>query len=116
MIMTRVIIFSSRVGRIAEFYRTAFGFTTVGTATDDWIELTSGGCNLALHGTARDTRRTGDCGIKLVFGTRRVAATRSRLVKLGIAMGTVCSFAGITMCDGRDPDGNRFQISSRGMR
>ncbi len=116
MILTRVIIFSSRVAALADFYRRAFGFAIVGTAADDWIELSSGGCNLAIHGTARDTRRKGDSGIKLVFGTTRVAAVRRRLTKLGIAMGAVCAFDGISMCDGKDPDGNRFQISSRGMR
>jgi hypothetical protein len=116
MIMVRVIIFTSRVAVLADFYRTAFALTSIGIPDDGWIELTGGGCTLALHGTSRDTRRKRDSGIKLVFGTTRVAATRRRLVKLGIAMGALHRFAGIAMCDGKDPDGNVFQISSRGMR
>jgi predicted enzyme related to lactoylglutathione lyase len=114
--MTRVIIFTSRVALLADFYRTAFGFTIVSPAEDGWIELTGGGCNRALHRTAKETQRKRDRWIKLVFGSRQVAATRRRLVTRGIAMGAISTFAGIAMCDGRDPDGNRFQISSRGMR
>jgi hypothetical protein len=49
-----------------------------------------------------------------VFHAPDVAAVRAALVKRGAtAMGPVKSTAAFDMCDGRDLDGNRFQISSR---
>jgi hypothetical protein len=50
----------------------------------------------------------------LVFYAADVAAARAVLVKRGaVAMGKVISADRFDMCDGKDPDGNPFQISSR---
>ena len=56
-----------------------------------------------------------DTGIKFVFGAKDVKKEKARLVKLGVKMGEIMEFEDLRMCDGRDPDGNRFQISSRGV-
>lgn len=113
MDLSRVIIFTMDVGRLVEFYKAHFGLEIVGKADDGWTELNAGGCNLAFHKTSEKTSDK-DPGIKFVFGSDDVPGERSRLEGLGIKMSKVFEFGDIQMCDGRDPDGNRFQISSRG--
>jgi hypothetical protein len=50
---------------------------------------------------------------KLAFRADDVAAERARLVGSGVRMLEVRSFGAISLCDGLDPEGNVFQISSR---
>lgn len=117
MDLARVIIFTRDVGRLADFYTSTFGLEVVGEADSGWTELTAGGCNLAFHkySGAAESGEKADNGIKFVFGAKDVTAERSRLEGLGIEMSKIFEFGDIRMCDGSDPDGNRFQISSRGL-
>ena len=114
MNISRIIIFTPDVKRLSDFYRECFGLIVIGDADDGWTELDAGGCKLALHkaselGTGRDG------WTKIVFGSENVEAEKVRLEGLGISMSEVVTFGEIQLCDGRDPDGNYFQISSRGM-
>jgi catechol 2,3-dioxygenase-like lactoylglutathione lyase family enzyme len=110
--LRRVILFSPDVPALAHWYQEVFGLRIVELAADDgWAELDGGGCHLALHGGG--SRRTRDCGHKLVFGARSVAATRRALVARGAKLGPVRRFGKLHLCDGRDPDGNVLQISNR---
>ena len=114
MQITRMIIFTRDVERLAEFYRSSFKLEFVGQASSEWAELRSGSCDLAFHRT--DEEGVGRDGwTKLVFGSLDVAAERQRLVDRGVEMTEIVEFEGIQLADGRDPDGNPFQISSRGM-
>ncbi|MEP7077340.1 MAG: VOC family protein [Acidobacteriota bacterium] len=117
MDLARVIIFTQDVGRLVNFYASHFGLELVGEADPGWTELNAGGCNLAFHKFSGSVEKgdKADNGIKFVFGTRDVAAERSRLQNLGVEMTKIFDFGDIRMCDGSDPDGNRFQISSRGL-
>lgn len=114
MDISRVIIFTHDVERLSEFYRSTFGLETVGEADAGWAELSTGTCDLAFHkyGEGAEER---DGWMKIVFGTRDVAAERERLIERGIEMSEITEFGSIRLCDGRDPDGNWFQISSRGL-
>ncbi len=105
-------MFTGNVSRLADFYSSHFGLEQVGEPEDGWIELNAGGCNLAFHHTSKkiDDR---DNGIKFVFGSADVAAEKERLEGLGVKMKKIFTFGNMEMCDGQDPDGNRFQISSR---
>ena len=114
MDLARVIIFTRDVGRLVDFYTSHFGLKVGGEPDEGWTELNAGGCNLAFHKTS-ETRGDNDPGIKFVFGSDDVPAEKLRLEGLGIKMSKVFEFGDIRMCDGRDPDGNRFQISSRGL-
>ena len=77
-----------------------------------WVELETGCCTLALHAGGR--RRLGQDAPKIVFRVADVAATRQELVDLGVPMAQVRSPAeGILVCDGLDPEGNKFSIESR---
>jgi catechol 2,3-dioxygenase-like lactoylglutathione lyase family enzyme len=114
MKLSRIIIFTRDVDRLVEFYRTAFELSEIGVATSAWAELDAGGCNLAFHKINEDSHIR-DCWIKPVFGAADVPGERQRLENLGIEMSEVVTFGEIQLCDGRDPDGNWFQISSRGI-
>ena len=114
MDLSRVIIFTHNVARLCEFYRSNFGLEDVGEPGSDWAELSSGKCNIAFHkyGEVADGR---DGWVKIVFGSKDVAAEREKLIEHGVEMSEVVEFGDIHLCDGRDPDGNSFQISSRGI-
>ncbi len=105
----RVIIFTQRMDEMAKFYRDVIGLKQM-TDEADWKEFQAGGCNLALH---KGTSAIGSRPPKLVFYVRDVAAARIELMGRGASMGKVKSGNGPDMCDGRDPDGNPFQISNR---
>lgn len=114
MNVSRVIIFTHDVKRLSEFYRSNFGLDVAGEADADWTELSTGTCNIAFH-KYREEIEGRDGWIKIVFGSNNVAAERERLLGRGIKLSEIVEFGSIQLCDGRDPDGNWFQISSRGM-
>ena len=105
----RVIMFTSQIDAMAAFYRDVIGLKQV-TDEPGWKDFAAGGCNLALH---RGTSQVGRRPPKLVFFSADVAATREALMKRGAAMGKVKSGESLDLCEGRDPDGNPFQISNR---
>ena len=114
MKLSRIIIFTADVERLAGFYKSSFGLDEIGVANSEWAEFDAGGCNLAFH-KLDDGSRIHDGWIKPVFGTADVLREKQRLEELGIEMSEVVTFGDIQLCDGRDPDGNWFQISSRGI-
>ena len=107
--MRRVILFTPNVERLSRFYEDVLGLKPVGKE-EGWRDFAAGACNIALH-AGRPVASAPQT--KLVFFARDVAAARASLVKRGAKMGKIASTASFDMCDGRDPDGNRFQISSR---
>ena len=114
--LSRVMLFVQDVPALAAFYRDTFGCEPIGEITAGWAELRAGGCNIALHQAgSRKPHPGGGSNCKLVFGSRDVASARAELESRGVAMGPIHSFDGIQICDGSDPEGNRFQISSRGL-
>jgi predicted enzyme related to lactoylglutathione lyase len=76
---------------------------------EDFVELDAGPCRLAIHSAHKMTPgRT-----KMAFYVRDVAATRRKLEARGAKMGKLLEGRGVVICDGQDPAGNRFQITSR---
>jgi catechol-2,3-dioxygenase len=107
--LRRIILFTAELDGMTSFYQNALGLKLV-HSEKGWRELDAGGCIIALHSgkSAQGTRPP-----KLAFFANDVTSARAVLVERGAKMGKVMSTGAITMCDGRDPDGNRFQISSR---
>lgn len=115
--LSRVILYVQDVERLSVFYREAFGFGVVEEIAGEWVVLQAGACQLALHRVGEAYRgkpATGTSNAKLVLTIDEpIEAARERLVSLGVAMGEIKSYPGLTgpLCDGRDPEGNVFQLS-----
>jgi hypothetical protein len=105
----RVILFTSNMGSMARFYRDVIGLTPL-TDSEDWKEFSAGACNVALH---RSKSTGAGRSPKIAFYASDVTAARTLLVGRGATMGKVMSGREIDFCDGKDPDGNPFQVSSR---
>lgn len=116
MDLARVIIFTGDVRKMVDFYTSTFGLKMLGEFNEGWTEVNAGSCTIAFHKLGFDVDGSTDDGVKLVFGTNDVVGEKARLESLGIEMTEICKYEDIEFCDGDDPDGHRFQISSRGMR
>jgi predicted enzyme related to lactoylglutathione lyase len=113
--ITAIILFVSDVHRLAEFYRDILGFKVIGDIDPEWTEIDCGSCRIGLHKIGKNRGVKKETGVKIVFGTKDVHKTRASIEKRGHKMGKTRNFGEINFCDGKDPEGNVFQISNRGM-
>ncbi len=110
--MRRIILYVRDVPALAAFYRDVIGLPVLGDPDDSgWVELDAGGIRLALHngGAPREWKNAP----RLVFAADDVAAARAMLIGRGASMGSLKIFGALHLCDGKDPEGNIFQISNR---
>jgi catechol 2,3-dioxygenase-like lactoylglutathione lyase family enzyme len=105
----RIIIFTGRIDAMAAFYREVLGLEQIADETG-WKEFQAGRCNIALH---NGTSIVGKRAPKLAFYSGDVRSTRDALLRRGAPMGKLKSGSGLDLCEGKDPDGNPFQISNR---
>ena len=105
----RIILFTARMAEMASFYRDVLGLQQIDDEAG-WKEFRAGNCNIALHNGASVV---GSRPPKLVFHSNDVAETRKALTGRGARLGKLKSGNGLDLCEGEDPDGNPFQISSR---
>ena len=109
--LKRIVVFTADVPGLARFYQDVIGLAVLGRE-EGWVEFEAGACRLALH---HGRPVVGQRPPKLVFFASDVAAAKAMLQRRGAAvLGPVKSTSAFDMCDGKDPDGNPFQISSRG--
>jgi len=118
--LSRIILYVQDVARLSEFYRQAFAFSLGQHIEGEWAVLQAGACEIGLLKVGAGYRAppggwSGDNNnAKIVFSIDEpIEETRARLIALGVDMGHVKSYPGLTgpLCDGRDPGGNVFQIS-----
>jgi catechol 2,3-dioxygenase-like lactoylglutathione lyase family enzyme len=108
--LRRIILFTANLDALEIFYRDVIGLDVIGREPG-WVDFDAGACRLALH---RGRSTVGTKPPKLVFYAADVAAARSALIARGaLGLRAVQSSRTFAMCDGRDPDGNAFQLSSR---
>ena len=107
--MSRVIIFTGRMETMASFYADVLGLEIV-DREPGWVELRAGDCAIALHEWHGEA---GEGPLKIVFHADDVRAARDEILSRGGELGDIVSFGSIDLCDGRDPDGNAIQLSSR---
>jgi catechol 2,3-dioxygenase-like lactoylglutathione lyase family enzyme len=113
--LIQVILYVADMDRAVQFYRVMLGLTVVQPAgvesyvNEQWVLLETGGAQLALH-----TGGAGELGADapmVVFKVAEVEPLRNKLLAFGVAMEDSFSPApGVTIANGRDPDGNRFTI------
>jgi predicted enzyme related to lactoylglutathione lyase len=109
--------------RMKEFYSKMLGTKPINKEwTDSWAEFDAEGARFALHAipaeiaqgieisTPPKPRERGS--IKLIFRVEDVGAERARLESLGITVLNRPWQDPAESCEGIDPEGNIFQISS----
>jgi predicted enzyme related to lactoylglutathione lyase len=110
----RVILFVRDVPTVGAFYRDVLGLTEVESPDDpkEWLEFGAGACTIALHHGGVQTKGRSKPP-KIVFYSSDVAKTKAVLTAKGANLGPIQTTENFQFCDGRDPEGNHFQVSSR---
>jgi catechol-2,3-dioxygenase len=109
MKLARVILFTSQMEAMSEFYAEVIGLKQI-SQEKGWCEFAAGSATIALHSGPSSPGRKGP---KIVFHANDVAALRETLVSRGAKFGKVRQGEVFCLCDGKDPDGNPIQLSNR---
>lgn len=109
MKMARVILFTSQMEAMSDFYGRVLGLRRV-TDEKGFREFAAGGTRIALHSGPSSPGRKGP---KVVFLAKDVTALREKLVARGARFAKVHQGEIYCLCDGKDPDGNPIQLSNR---
>ncbi|KUF21000.1 VOC family protein [Xanthomonas phaseoli] len=123
--LVRLILYVHDVAAIKAFYQTHFALAVTEEIADAWVVLAAGGIELALHrvgdayrqrpsthapGPVADATRA---TTKLVFAIASdLPAHRAQLQHAGVQVGELKRYPGFAyqLYDGRDPEGNVFQV------
>ncbi|MFL7894386.1 MAG: VOC family protein [Anaerolineales bacterium] len=110
-----IILYVEDMQRQVSFYRDTLGFRVKfpqdmsNYNKEFWVELDTGSCTLALHAGGKS--RMGPDAPKFVFRVKDIESARQYLLGKKVEMGDVRSAApGVWVCDGADPEGNKFSI------
>jgi catechol 2,3-dioxygenase-like lactoylglutathione lyase family enzyme len=109
LVMKRIVLFTKDMPGMVAFYRDKLGLS-LRKDEPGWKEFDANGCVIALH---NGPSRIGARPPKIGFWAKDIAAAREELAARGVKMGKLLSGAGLTRCEGKDPDGNPFSISDR---
>ncbi|MFN0252298.1 MAG: VOC family protein [Kofleriaceae bacterium] len=119
MQLARAIVFVADVERMQAFYTGSLGLAVI-DSEPGYVQLAAGTCVLALHAIppayastiASPPVEREDGVVKLAFRVGDIDGERARLVGLGVTMREVQHWVGIAFCDGIDPEGNVFQLTT----
>jgi catechol 2,3-dioxygenase-like lactoylglutathione lyase family enzyme len=113
-----IILYVEDMESQVRFYRDVMGIDLVfPQGLDDygdqmWVTFDTGVCTLALHGGGQ--LDFGPDAPKFVFEVEKIEEVRQELLDRRVLMGPVRRAApGVLVCDGQDPEGNKFSIESR---
>ena len=112
------VVFAADVARVATFYRTVFRMRHLeGDAT--YVVLERDGFQLTVHGLRGESTASGatreDTYVKLCFPVDSIDYVRREATALGGEVWPAereweSDTRGFRACDGRDPEGNVFQV------
>ena len=108
MKMARVILFTGRMDAMSKFYGEVLGLKRI-TNEKGWKDLRRAAQKSRC---IKVNRRRDGRALRLSIYAKHVAALRERLVSRGATFGKVRE-GEFCLCDGKDPDGNPIQLSSR---
>lgn len=118
--LSRIILFVDNIDSMSAFYEGIFGLKRLEGGSDDFVCFSAGAGQICLHSLPERSRSTSgeypkreDTYSKFVFYSADVGKDREYLIEKGVRMKSVMRYGEIEMCDGADPEGNIFQISSR---
>jgi predicted enzyme related to lactoylglutathione lyase len=112
--LMEVILYVGDMAQAVAFYRDRLGLRIDYPQRDDyrseyWVVFETGSCKLCLHGGGE--HRQGQDAPKIVFRVQDVQTARAQLMDRGVALSEVLTPSpGVLVCNGLDPDGNRFSI------
>ena len=109
MKFARVILFTGQMEKMSKYYGEILGLEVI-SEEKGWREFSAGAVNIALHSGPSSPGRKGP---KIVFYAKDVAALRKTLVARGAKFGEVRQGPMLSLCNGKDPDGNPIQLSNR---
>lgn len=115
--LTRIIVFGQAIDKLKIFYIENFNLTVIEETKHEWVVLSAGPIEIALHRIGQAYRANDDfnagSNTKLVFNINTdLRAFRQILIEKGVLLKEIKSFPGINslFCDGEDPEGNVFQL------
>ena len=118
MRISEIILYCEDMQKQVEFYRDKLELSLVYPPDKDdysdefWVVFDTGECKLCLHGGGE--KRMGEDAPKFVFDVEDVEETQLEFLQRGIPMGKIRSPApGLVVCDGYDPERNKFSVESR---
>lgn len=120
--ISRLILYVRNVESLKEFYCKYFGLHTVEEIKDEWVLLSAGQIELALHRVGESYRGNDDgsprtqSNSKIVFQVHdNIKVLSESFKRKGVAMSDLKSYKGFPylLCDGKDPEGNVFQLMQR---
>jgi len=116
--MAQIILFVEDVARMQAFYERMLGLPVI-TAEPGWVQLDASGTVLALHAIKPGPPLPDppperlDSYIKVCFHVDDIDGERAAMIAAGVRMRDVHRYQGVAFCDGIDPEGNVFQITTR---
>ncbi|MFT3746101.1 MAG: VOC family protein [Pyrinomonadaceae bacterium] len=118
--LSRLILFVDDIEKMSDFYSGVLGLEELPGGTDGFVCFSAGASQVCLHSLPAEYRSDGgeypkreDTYMKFVFHSEDVATDRQYLIDCGVRMNETVRYGEIEFCDGADPEGNIFQISSR---
>jgi extradiol dioxygenase family protein len=118
--LSRIILFVDDIAKMSEFYGGVLGLEKKLGETDGWVCFSAGAADVCLHSIPAKYRQDSaeypkreDSYVKIVFRSGNVEKDRAELIEKGVRMKKTIRFENLEFCDGADPEGNIFQISSR---
>ena len=118
--VSRIILFVDDIEEMSAFYGGVLGLDKLPGDDMGFVCLAAGRCEICLHVLPDQYRSEGgeypkreDTYVKFVFRSDDVERDRNYLIDNGLRMNEIVRYGEIDLCDGADPEGNIFQISSR---
>jgi extradiol dioxygenase family protein len=118
--VSRIILFVDDIDAMSVFYGGVLGLDKLPGESEGYVCFSAGGCEVCLHSLPEQYRsesdeypKREDTYVKFVFRSDDVGRDRKYLLDNGLRMNEIVRYGEIDLCDGADPEGNIFQISTR---
>lgn len=114
--LSGIILFVKDVEKLKTFYINNFNLELKEELCSEWVLLKAGKCEIGLHKSGsqyfKETAEI-ESNTKLVFDINRdIYLFREQLLSKNVNLGEVKTWDsfGYLICDGKDPEGNVFQL------
>lgn len=118
MRLSEVVLHVQDMQKQVQFYGEILGLDVIAPSGlseysgETWVELDTGACRLCLR--AGGNRQYGADASRIVFEIDAIEAAHDALLDMGVDLGDLRSpTPGVTVCDGRDPEGNAFSLERK---